>query len=331
MPLRLVTKSSLSTYRACPRLYQYLYVLCVRPAVEPEAAHTGTLAHRGLEAWWLAAKRGADPDGRLQAARAAIADEPNPYERARMEALLAGYTTRWADVPIAEVLGVEVEFRVPVYNPETGHPSRTWELGGKIDAVVSDAMRILIVEHKVTSEDTAAGSNYWRRLRIDQQVSAYYEGARALYGDVWGCIYDVISKPALRPLKATPPEARKYKQDGKLYANQRDTDETPEEYGARIAEAIAADPQRYYQRGDVVRLEEEMRDAQLDIWQTTRALRDSELLNSWPRNPDACVRYGRTCEFLPVCCGEASIDDPMLFRQGERVHEELEDKWQPYR
>src|SRR4029077_4730197 len=30
------------------------------------------------------------------------------------------------------------------------------------------------------------------------------------------------------------------------------------------------------------------------------------------------------CEFLPVCCGEQSIDDPLLFKRAETKHTELD-------
>ncbi len=320
---RPLTKSRMASFRACHRLHCYTYDQGYRSVRESDAMHTGTLGHTGLEAWWLAAKDGAVPEERLRAALAAIEHEPDQYEYARMFVLLSGYTERWGAEEL-EVVGVEVEFTCPIVNPDTDAPSRTFALAGKIDAVARRNGKLFIVEHKFSGEDTSPGSNYWRRLKIDQQISAYYEGARALYGDVWGCIYDVIAKPAARPLKATPVENRKYKKkDGALYADQREHDETPDEYATRLTEIIIADPTTYFTRGEVVRLEEDMRDAQFDIWQTARALRESELANHWPRNPDACSRFGRTCEFLPVCCREASIDDPSLFRRVDNVNEEL--------
>jgi hypothetical protein len=45
---------------------------------------------------------------------------------------------------------------------------------------------------------------------MDGQVSTYFDGAASLGLDVAGCIYDVIGKPGIRPLQATPVEARKY-------------------------------------------------------------------------------------------------------------------------
>lgn len=175
--------------------------------------------------------------------------------------------------------------------------------------------RVLVVEHKTAGEDISPAADYWRRLRMDAQVSAYFAGARALGYDPAACLYDVLAKPAQRPLLATPPATRKVTKDGRLYAGQRDRDETPDEYEDRIVCAIAEDPDRYYVRGEVVRLEADEREHAFDAWQLGRQIREAELAGRYPRNPDACVRYGRACEYFGVCCGEASIDDPLLFRR----------------
>jgi hypothetical protein len=247
------------------------------------------------------------------------------FELARAEVMLAGYDARWsADMERYEVLAVEAEFYAALTNPETGAASRTWRLGGKLDVVVRDLLeqRNVVVEHKTASGDVSAGSDYLKRLRLDGQVSVYYAGGDALGFPIGSCLYDVLVKPGLRPYKATPVEARKFKKDGALYANQRDRDETPEEYRARIVEAVASDPNSYFQRAEVVRLEQEMRDALADVWNLGRSIRENEIAGRAPRNPDACVRYGRTCEFFGVCCGEESLDDASRFRSGG-AHAEL--------
>lgn len=248
------------------------------------------------------------------------------FDLARAEVMLTAYDARWSeDMERYEVLAVEAEFRAPLKNPETGAPSRTWSLGGKLDVVVRDLLeqRNAVVEHKTATGDVGPGSDYLKRLRLDGQVSVYYAGGDALGFPIGACLYDVLVKPGLRPYKATPVEARKFKKDGTLYANQRDRDETPEEYRARLVEAVVADPNAYFQRADVVRLEEEMRDAMADVWDLGRVMRESELAGRAPRNPDACVRYGRTCEFFGVCTGEASLEDASQFRTGG-AHAELE-------
>lgn len=250
----------------------------------------------------------------------------DPYDLARAEVMLRGYDARWG-AERYDVLDVEAEFRAPLVNPDTGRASQTWILGGKIDVIVREtdgARRTLVVEHKTTSDDAGVGSDYIKRLRLDGQVSTYFDGAAARLGaPIDGCIYDVLVKPCIRPLRATPPESRKYTKDGRLYATQREADETPDEYRARLIEKIAASPDEFYVRAEVVRLDGEMDDHRRDTWELGRELRESVLAGRFPRNPDACVRYGRTCEFFGVCTGEARLDDPAAFTRVENVHGEL--------
>lgn len=331
--LPLLTTSAAKKYRACPRAYYFGYELGARPIAHDPALRFGTLGHTGLEAWWLAAKADLRRVEWLDAALAAVREheQTNPFELAKAEALMIGYHAAWADEPY-EVLAVERQFRAPLINPETGAPSRTWMLGGKLDVVVRRGYDVLLVEHKTSSEDFSAGSEYRQRLILDSQVSNYFVGTRALGYQITGCLYDVIGKPGQRPLKATPPEDRKYTKPTKanpaprLYAAQREHDETPEEYQARILAAIEADPQRYFQRFPIVRLAEEEREAAFDLWQTASQIRESRRAGAWPRNSNSCRMYGRACSFLEVCTGTASIDDATRFRRVENVNEELSEE-----
>jgi len=322
--LPLLTVSAKRCFQRCAREYQFSYELGYRPVESDGPRRFGTLFHAGLEGWWRASQAGTDRLSAALAALAAAAGEAfDPYELVRAQELLRGYELRWGSEPL-EVLAVEVEFVTPLINPETEKASKTWRMAGKLDAIVrAPDGRVLTVEHKTSSEDISQGSEYWRRLQLDQQVSDYFVGARAIGFDPAGCLYDVIGKPGIRPAKATPPEARKYTKDGRLYANQREADETPEEFRGRIIEAIAADPDRYYQRGPVVRLEEEERDAAFDGWQLGRLIREAQLAARWPRRIDSCITYGRTCPYFAACTKTASLDDPSLFRRVETPHEEL--------
>lgn len=319
--VELLTNSSAGAYRACQRLYQHRYELGYRPLGSARTLRFGSLIHLGLEVWWTG------PDARLDRALAAIAAhtdaEVDAYDLARARVMLAGYDARWADEPF-EVVGVEVEFACALANPSTGRASRTFGLAGKMDALARDAEgKLWIVEHKTSSENLTAGSEYWRRLQLDPQCSTYYEGARSLGHEPAGVLYDVLGKPGIRPAMATAPEARKYTKLGVIYATQRETDETPAEYEARLMAHVAERPDRYYARGIVVRLEEDERDAAHDRWQIAAGIRESRRAGRWPRNPDACSRYGRTCEFFDVCTRVASLDDPLRFERTERTHQEL--------
>ena len=164
------------------------------------------------------------------------------------------------------------------------------------------------------------GSEYWQRLRLDAQVSDAFAGARSLGYEVAGCYYDVIAKPRLAPLAATPPEKRQYtKKDGRLYAGQRESDETPYEYRTRLDEHIAEKPERYYARAVAPRVEADEIEALLDTWNTARDIREADLALRQPRNPDACKGWGRLCEFFAVCTGEADVNDAGMFRSAGDV------------
>jgi hypothetical protein len=190
-----------------------------------------------------------------------------------------------------------------------------------------------MIEHKTTSESIEPGGVYWRRLLIDAQVSMYHVGARALGYELAGCIYDVIGKPRHSPLMATPIESRKVTKSGKLYSGQRDADETPEAFYDRLTEEVAGiyegdelvrgGPDKYFARQEIVRLKSQELESAYDVWQLARLRREAELAGRHPRNPEACFRWGRPCDFFDVCTGVASLDDTTRFRRLEHVHEEL--------
>jgi hypothetical protein len=191
-------------------------------------------------------------------------------------------------------------------------------------------MGLYLVEHKTAGEDITPGSPYWKRLTLDPQISLYLEAAETLGYPVAGVIYDVLGKPKLKPYQATPVDKRQYTQPTKkepvprLYANQRDRDETAEEFGDRVLQAIMEKPDAYYQRQKIVRLQSERFESAMDTWHTASAIRESRRLKVFPRNPDSCFQYFRECDFYPICSGLTTADDPLMYKREERAHEELD-------
>lgn len=302
--LQLLTESRQKTHRRCQREEQIRYQLGYVPLTNAEALRFGTAMHKGLEAWWT----GIDGTDRLGCALEAVQGlAADPFEAVRLECLLIGYDVRWKGETY-ETIAVEQEFRAPLLNPETKAASKTFERAGKLDVIAKDAKgRTVIIEHKTSGEDISPGSSYWARVRMDGQISGYFRGAEALGHEVEACIYDVIGKVSLRPYKKST--EIKLKKDGTPYANCRLEDETPEEYRARVLEHIAANPDDYYQRAEIVRLESELRAYDLETWQQAVQMRDAQRLGIAPRNPDACSRFGQICSYFEVCSGAASLED----------------------
>ena len=305
--MTLITSSRLRTFRRCRREHHLRYGLGY--TTQSNAAQDfGTLVHKGLEQWWLSM---ALEERRIDALSWALLDMrkagegADPYDLARAEAMLIGYDSVHGGERY-EVLGVELEWRAELPALPFEEPTK---LGGKFDALVRAGNgRVLIVEHKTSSEDISPGSAYWARLRLDGQVSLYYLGAQALGYDVAGVLYDVLGKPGAKPLRATA--SPRYKKNGQPYAGQRLADETPDEYRGRIVEALASDPDRYYQRTTIVRLEGEQARHLEELRAEVRELASAAPIG----NPDACVRYGATCGFFPACSGERRIEEYMQIR-----------------
>lgn len=323
--LRVVSDSELRTLRACMKRHHYQYRLLRRPIGKTDALRFGSLWHLGLEAWWLC---DGTIEGKLEAGLLRMRSQEvyDPYALVTAEELLVAYTARWGDWKF-RVLEVEAKFDMPLVNPETKQSSRTYRRGGKIDVIAVDLEGECIIEHKTTAADIEEGSPYLKKVRaLDTQVSTYMAGARSLGHNPLRCIYDVVRKPGIRPLKATPEESRKYKKGPIpiLYANQREQDETPEEFRLRLREDINERPARYFARVDIVRLEAEEREHAYDVWQLTKLMHEAEKNGFAPKNPDACSQFGG-CPYLAVCEGMADINDNALFRTAHHAHEELED------
>ena len=333
---RALTNSMRNKFATCHRAYSIAYNRLVRPAVESDALSFGTAMHALLENYWSAR-------GQEAVEKPALAD---PYRQATLDALYDGYVRKWGDSDAErfEPLGSEIGFEAPLMNPETGALSRTWHLAGKIDAVAKEKSsgKVYIVEHKTTSSDIGPGSQYWLKMPIDGQVSGYFVGAQSRGIEAETCLYDVIRKPSMAPSKSVPvlddeglkivvDEAtgeRVTKKDGSPRQSAGEgmkllvREETPEEWKARLEADIAARPDYYYARMEVVRSDADLADYLFDMWAVGREIADAERLGRFSRNSLSCSAYG-TCEYFDVCTGCASLDDVNLFKKIETPNPEL--------
>ena len=310
---RELTNSMRNKFASCHRAFKFCYEDLKRPIKTSDALNFGTAMHSMLEAYW----------------QGKIPTTPNmedSYSSMTLLALFDGYKKRWeeSDKATYETIGTEMRFDAPLMNPETGGVSKTFHLSGKIDALAKEKTtgKVVIVEHKTTGQDIGPGSDYWRKLPIDGQVSGYYCGAEALGHQASTCLYDVIRKPTIKPYKATPEDKRKYNKDGSLSKACREFDETPDEWYERLTADIAIRPDYYYARIEISRSDNDLLEYLFDMWAVSREIADAQRMNRWSRNPQSCSVFG-TCEYFGVCTGEQDIDDVTLFRTAERANEEL--------
>jgi hypothetical protein len=331
-PLRRLTSSYIGAYQRCPRKSYLAYAARIRPLRRNPDLWFGTVVHRCLEAYWRARMAMLALDDAALALFVTFVTESadlDPYQAAKMKAMLVLYVSRWALVP-CRVLAVEAQFEYPLINPESGMRSRRWKLAGKIDVIIEltagfdtiPAGAVCIVEHKTSADDLKDGGAYRSRLKHDHQVSQYFVGAAALGFDCDFCIYDVLRKPTQKPLKATG--ELKYNKDGSLRKGQRVEDETPEQYFERCAAAIRENPDAFIVRVVVVRFGVAHEDYEFTVWQVADAIAQSERLNKAPQHRVSCWLFHKPCEYLPICDGYSSPDDQTMYRIATSEHEELD-------
>ncbi|MFT5266650.1 MAG: hypothetical protein ACI88C_000071 [Acidimicrobiales bacterium] len=231
---KLWTNSRSRAERLCNYWGHIKYNLGYRETKEAEPLWFGSLVHLGLETWW-------QTGGDLKAAITSMGVTGDPerkvmYVMARV--MMTAYHHKWIkDIDLFELVGVEVQFEVRLKNPETGGVSRTWDLGGKMDAVVrfKKSGVLWIIEHKTTSEEIGHDATiYGIRLLMDTQTSQYWLAAELKYGEkIGGVIFDVLRKPGIRPSADLDSKKRKRRKI-KLDIDVRH--ETDEELETRRAE-----------------------------------------------------------------------------------------------
>src|SRR3990167_1316709 len=310
---QILTNSSLTTFKTCPRKYQFRYEMGMAPVRESDPLYFGKLIHFGLDKWSKGLRNIA---GTLDAVTQEFgkSDNKDEYVLARAAALLEGYHSKYKDEPYSFVFS-EGKFNAPLLNPLTSRESKTFELGMVLDRIVEDLSgRRYLIETKTTSEDIEdPNSDYWHRLGIDSQISTYYYGAEINGYKIESCIYDVIRKPTIRP-----------KQVGKdVDSENPKREETPQEYYERLSADIKARPNFYFARKVIPRSETDIKDYLFDVYETSKVLRSFQLSGKFPRFIHSCRGNFGYCEYFSVCSGRASFHDQTLFKKNENKHVEL--------
>lgn len=356
-----LTHSRMQCKKTCGRKHHYRYDLGIRPKVAATPLRMGAAVHIGLDA----RAKGLTQEESVAIATVSYEELPSwantddrihewMVERETVARLLMGYFWYWENVegidpalkPV-EIVETEQSFDLPIRNPETGKATTSFRVAGKRDKIVRLADgRLAVMEHKTCGEDLAPESDYWKRLRIDEQISLYVLAAREEGHDVQTVLYDVIRKPSIAPkqipvldddgvkivLDAQGQRVRS--KDGKKWRESGDSAqgftlqtrvESAAEFGERLNNDIAERPTFYFARQEIPRLDADLDEFRHDLWQQQRDIRESQLAGRHFRNTGACLQYGR-CEFFEHCAtGLDPANLPAGFEQVQDIHPELQE------
>lgn len=110
---------------------------------------------------------------------------------------------------------------------------------------------------------------------------------------------------------------------GRLYANMREKDETPEEYEARVwTEDIEPDLLATFRVQVVPRMESQVVEHLKSAWLLGQMMRADEVEGWAVKNPNACHRFG-TCPYWAVCTNQTTLEDAGKYQRIASLHPEL--------
>ena len=283
-------------------------------------------------------------DTLTDALEAINANSPDDKSRAMARGLMRGYHARWQHEPELAI-SIEEEFRVKIYNFRSKRmsTSRTFEVAGKVDVLCKRHDKTFVMDHKTTSDDIVdPDSTYWRQLAIEGQANLYLLAQHLQGIRVDGAIWDVIKKPGIRPKKIAKADQKAilafHKYCGFPVSAVAENhilafgNENNELYEHRVARLTLDEPEKYFQRRPLIRLEQEISDYAMELWELARDIIDSrrrvaELAKTCyaalpVRNCGSCMNYGRPCEYLGICSGHDTPGSAKWQRR-DSVHSEL--------
>jgi len=357
MDKKLLTHSSMTCAKTCLRKFYFRYVRGLVKQRDTTPRRVGTLFHLGVEL--------GQPAEHFDYP-AWCEEEEDRYkwdcDQALAAAMVEAYLEYW-DGDVLEVLASEVEFQVPVVNPESGRSSRTFQAAGKIDKVVQVPAGVLesfpdgcvaLLEYKTTSDELDPSGTYWQRLKMDQQISHYMMGAAASSDlpEVQTVVYDVTRRSDKKPKgievldedglkivlddetgervynKAAKGKEAKPRQTGGKGMTVQKRPETPEEFKARVKESMLDDPDRYFCRREVPRLETDLNEYAWELWAQQRIVGTCYNLGAWFRNTSACIFYNSPCDYFELCTQgvDPEEDHAPLGFEFKRAHAELAER-----
>ena len=296
----LLTHSRQDAFKTCRKRHWFAYEQGIRSGMNSRALRMGSAYHEGLELLG----NGSPVEESITAVRSyydrdhgQLDDTEWELESEIVVRLLCGYAWRWANDGL-EYVACEHSWELPLLNPETGKPTPSFKLAGKIDGIVRQDGRLLVKESKLLSDDLGSDAQLWPRLRIDHQISMYVLAARREGFHVEGVLYDVTRKPTIGPRKLTNAEQKAFASLGEWCGEKFEPAiverETPSMFGARLLQDIGERPDFYFARKEIPRLDQDLQAYEYELWDIQRTIRDAQVHDRWYRTANT-----HTCQFCP--------------------------------
>lgn len=371
----LITNSFLTTMKSCARKGYWSYIAYgngIKKQRRNDALTVGDAVHEAIDQFVKAKMRGVTDQAELQRITmdAAIdrfngtyapdVDESWFVDRELIRAMTWAYVHRWwrADFDV-EWVQSESLLESYIVNPDTKRTIRGYKAGGKLDKLFRRDGKLVLRDHKTTSEQIHPGSNYWRRLLIDSQISHYVLTLSRMGIVVDEVEYDVIRKPQIRPRKLSEKDTAellesqsyqgypvKARNDGtqvwvdgeKCQTNRTKHKFTIQEnfrmFFLRCCRSMLTNDgqSRYFVRDIVPRTAGAIHEYAQDLYDSTKIVHEMRKTKRFPMNTKQCAQFGM-CPFFGICTAGFGVDTPFeelhsvfdQFHKKETPHEELQE------
>jgi len=137
---QILTYSAAKKFLSCHKAYHNRYRLSLVPLDQDEVLFLGTTIHNALEMWYKRDLNDIIIDIEIgkfinEAYPLRDSDDKQKRDWHLAKAMMEGYIYRYPQEDF-EIIDTELEFSVPIVNPNTNRTSRSFELMGKVDALV---------------------------------------------------------------------------------------------------------------------------------------------------------------------------------------------------
>ncbi len=312
---QILTYSASKKFQSCHKAYYNRYKMNLVPLEQDEVLFLGSTVHNALELWY---KRDLN-DTTIEFQINRFIDEAYPLRESDekqkrdwhlAKAMMGGYLNQYPQEDF-EMIETELEFSVSIINPNTNRPSRSFELMGKVDALVKLPAPVpsgnglyFIMEHKTASLITG---DYIEILPLDFQINLYAM-ALSKYKNIpiAGVIYNVIQKSKIKQKQGETEEQFEIRKNelirksktGRTSAK-RQMPESDEDFQYRL-KSVYQDPKMFH-REILYLSQEDITRTEYQLWEITQEILNTQRRGVWSQNTETCFRYHRPCMYFPLC------------------------------
>ena len=290
-----LTNSNMKMFKNCPQMGYYRQVEHLVPRIQSDALGIGSGFHKGAET------------GSVEQALAVFAnDYPSTQEemnaleikKATVQAMVEGYGKAFKQF---DNIQPEIKFSLPIINPATGAPSKSFNLSGKADGLMQIDGKWWLLELKTAGQ---INKTYIDRLMLDSQITTYFYAMQRAKGiNLAGIIYRIVKKPSIYPRKG----------------------ESINQFCERLIADYQQRPEFYFFEEKLYRTQDDLKLFERELWMFTQYLLLCNREGLWYRNPSKCGDYGR-CQYMPLCLQEQdAIDLYEVKEPNSELKEEQED------